>query len=53
MIIAKAGKRYFDLTLCRELMPVRKPGSLRGKIRIADDSDGTSDELIEAFEGGT
>jgi len=29
----------------------RKPGSLKGKIKIADDFDETSEEIIDMFYG--
>lgn len=31
--------------------PVRAPGILKGKIRIADDFDAYADEIAELFEG--
>lgn len=51
VVIAKAGKPYLDLLPHRQERRERKPGLLKGKIRIAKDFDATSPELIAAFEG--
>jgi antitoxin (DNA-binding transcriptional repressor) of toxin-antitoxin stability system len=51
IVIAKAGKPYLDLVPHREETAPRQPGRFKGKIKIADDFDQTSDELIAAFEG--
>jgi antitoxin (DNA-binding transcriptional repressor) of toxin-antitoxin stability system len=51
VVIAKAGKPYLDLLPHRQERRERKPGLLKGKIRIAADFDATSPELIAAFEG--
>ncbi len=51
VVIAKAGKPYLDILPHREDRTQRKPGRFKGQIRIADDFDLTSDEIIEAFEG--
>ena len=51
VVIAKAGKPYLDLLPHREIPSTRKPGRLKGKIKIASDFDQTSDELIKTFEG--
>jgi antitoxin (DNA-binding transcriptional repressor) of toxin-antitoxin stability system len=51
VVIAKAGKPYLDLLPHRQERRERKPGLLKGKIRIARDFDATPPELIAAFEG--
>lgn len=51
VVIAKAGKPYLDLLPHRPDRKERKPGLLKGKIRIAADFDHTPDEVIAAFEG--
>jgi len=52
VIIAKAGKPVAELIAIESALPVRKPGSLKGRIKIADDFDAPlSDEILDAFEG--
>lgn len=52
VIIAKAGKPVVELVAIESAPPVRKPGSLKGKIKIADDFDAPlADEILNAFEG--
>lgn len=52
VIIAKAGKPVAQLIAIEPALPVRKPGSLKGKIKIADDFDAPlPDEILNAFEG--
>ena len=52
VVIAKAGKPVAKLTGLSPVRPVRKPGFLKGKIKIADNFDAPlSDELLDAFEG--
>jgi antitoxin (DNA-binding transcriptional repressor) of toxin-antitoxin stability system len=51
VVIAKAGKPYLDLLPHRPERRERKPGLLKGKIRIARDFDATPPEVIDAFEG--
>jgi antitoxin (DNA-binding transcriptional repressor) of toxin-antitoxin stability system len=51
VVIAKAGKPYLDLLPHRPERQQRKPGVLKGKIRIAVDFDVTPPEVIAAFEG--
>ena len=51
VVIAKAGKPYLDLTPHRIDQVVRTPGFFKGQIRMSDDFDDTSDELIRDFEG--
>ena len=52
IVIAKAGKPRARLTAI-EAQPVsRTPGSLKGKIEIADDFDAPlPEEILAAFEG--
>jgi prevent-host-death family protein len=52
VIIAKAGKPVAELIAIESALPVRKPGSLKGKIKIDDDFDAPlPDETLDAFEG--
>lgn len=52
VIIAKAGKPVAELIAIESALPVRKPGSLKGKIKIADDFDAPlPNEILDAFEG--
>lgn len=52
IIIAKSGKPVAKLVPIGRGGRVRKPGFLKGKIRIAADFDAPlPSELIEAFEG--
>jgi prevent-host-death family protein len=52
ILIAKAGKPMAKLCGIATAKPVRKPGFLKGKIKIASDFDApVPDELLEAFEG--
>jgi prevent-host-death family protein len=52
IIIAKAGKPMAKLVPIDRKGRVRKPGFLKGKIRIAADFDGPLPaELLDAFEG--
>lgn len=51
VVIAKAGKPYLDLLPHREKQHPRKPGRLKGKIRMADDFELTPAEIIADFEG--
>jgi prevent-host-death family protein len=52
IVIAKGGKPVARLApLARRTKP-RKPGALKGKIRIAEDFDAPlPDELLDLFEG--
>jgi prevent-host-death family protein len=49
VIIGKAGKPVVRLVCYERPEGPRKPGALRGKIKIADDFDELPDELREAF----
>ena len=52
IIIAKAGKPTARLVAIERVKPKRRFGTLRGKIRIADDFDAPlPPEVIAAFEG--
>jgi len=52
VIIAKAGKPVAELIAIGFVLPARKPGSLKGKIKIADDFDSPlPNEILDAFEG--
>lgn len=50
IIIGKAGKPMAKLVAYKEERSPRRPGALKGKIRIAPDFDVTPDEVIDAFE---
>ena len=49
VIIKKAGKPVAVLGKYQGSIMERKPGALRGKIRISDDFDSLPEELSEAF----
>ena len=52
LTIAKAGKPLARLVPIKPAKRVRKPGFLKGKIRIANDFDAPlPSNLIDAFEG--
>lgn len=52
VIIAKSGKPMAKLTGLAVARPVRKPGFLKGKIKIADNFDAPlPDDLLDVFEG--
>jgi len=52
IVIAKAGKPAAKLVPVQAKKPARKPGALKGKMRIAADFDAPlPDELQSAFEG--
>lgn len=50
VVITKAGKPYLDLLPHVELR-ARKPGRLKGKIRMSADFDKTPEGIIAGFEG--
>jgi prevent-host-death family protein len=53
IVIAKAGKPTAMLVPIEARKPSRKPGSMRGKIRIAADFDAPLPADVQAaFEGG-
>jgi len=49
IIIGKAGKPVAKLVRYERSQESRKPGALRGKIRIAEDFDEMPDDIAEAF----
>lgn len=52
MIIAKAGKPAAKLIPIESFKPKRKPGALKGQIKIASDFDGPLPaEVLKSFEG--
>ncbi len=51
VIIAKAGKPYLDLLPHRPRRHPRRPGRLKGRIRMAADFTETPDSVIRDFEG--
>ena len=52
VVIAKAGKPMARLTRVSAAKPIRKPGFLKGKIKIADGFDAPlPEDLLDAFEG--
>ena len=52
IVIAKSGKPMARLTGISPAKPVRKPGFLKSKIRIAEDFDAPlPDDILSAFEG--
>ena len=52
VIIAKAGKPVAKLVPILPGKPKRKPGALKGKVRISRDFDAPlPDDLLDQFEG--
>ena len=52
VVIAKSGKPMAKLTGCAPVKPVRKPGILKGKIKIAENFDAhLTDDMLNAIEG--
>lgn len=52
LVIAKAGRPVARLVPLVAAKPARKPGFLKGRIRIGPDFDGALPEtLLSAFEG--
>lgn len=51
VIIGKAGKPLVRLVPFQPEKP-RKPGRLKGRIKLASDFDQTPEEVIDAFEQG-
>lgn len=52
VVIARAGDPVARLVPFRSAAPVRKPGYLKGRIRIAADFDAPLPrEVLDAFEG--
>lgn len=48
-IICRAGRPLVTITQYEQPKPIRRPGSLKGKIRIADDFDALPEGFKEAF----
>lgn len=52
IIIAKSGKPVARLTGISPAKPLRKPGLLKGKIRIAENFDAPlPNDVLDSFEG--
>jgi len=52
IIIAKAGKPAARLVPIEPVKPMRRPGALKGKIKIASDFDHPlPDDMLDQFEG--
>lgn len=52
IVIAKSGKPMARLTGIGIAKPIRKPGFLKGQIKIADDFDAPLPEgILDAFKG--
>lgn len=51
IIIGKAGKPVARLVPYREAPPQRKPGSMKGKIRLTRDFEELPDDVLAAFKG--
>jgi prevent-host-death family protein len=51
IVIGKAGKPVARLVPYKEAPPQRKPGSMKGKIRIARDFDDLPADVLAAFKG--
>jgi len=52
VVIAKSGKPMAKLTGFAPVKPVRKPGILKGKIKIAENFDAhLTDDMLNAIEG--
>ena len=49
VIIGKAGKPVAKLVRYERSEEPRRPGALRGKIKIADDFDALPEDIAEAF----
>jgi len=49
VIIAKAGKPVARIIKYENNRHPRRPGALKGKIKIADDFDAFPDDIAEAF----
>lgn len=51
IVIAKAGRPYVRLVSCLPDKAPRSLGGWEGRVRIAEDFDETTDELVALFEG--
>ncbi|MFQ5660351.1 MAG: type II toxin-antitoxin system Phd/YefM family antitoxin [Gammaproteobacteria bacterium] len=52
VVISRNGKPIVRLVKYEPARKPRKPGSLKGKIWMADDFDETSEDIIDAFYNG-
>jgi antitoxin (DNA-binding transcriptional repressor) of toxin-antitoxin stability system len=52
VVITKAGKPYMDLLPHVDTPQARKPGRLKGKIRMSADFDSTPEDIIDGFKDG-
>ncbi len=54
VVIARAGKPVVKLVPFNPVRPIRKPGALKGKIRISEDfNDPLPQDILDYFEGKT
>ena len=53
IVIAKAGKPYVKLVPCGPGREPRVFGGWEGRVRIADDFDAPSDDIVALFEGAS
>lgn len=51
IVIAKAGRPYVRLVPCLAERAPRVLGAWKGRVKIADDFDDVSDDLVNLFEG--
>jgi prevent-host-death family protein len=51
VVIARDGKPVAKLVPVRPAAGARRPGRLKGRVRLADDFDSTPDAVVRAFEG--
>ncbi|WP_434697049.1 type II toxin-antitoxin system prevent-host-death family antitoxin [Pseudomonas sp. Z1-14] len=51
VVITNAGKPYLDLLPHPDTPQARKPGRLKGKIRMSADFDRTPVDVTDGFEG--
>jgi antitoxin (DNA-binding transcriptional repressor) of toxin-antitoxin stability system len=51
VVIAKAGKPYLDLLPHKDKHEPRIPGRYKQQIKVPEDFDQPSEEIIAAFEG--
>ncbi|MDO7900151.1 type II toxin-antitoxin system Phd/YefM family antitoxin [Pseudomonas citrulli] len=51
VVITNAGKPYLDLLPHIDTPQARKPGRLKGKIRMSVDFDTAPEDIIDGFEG--
>jgi prevent-host-death family protein len=52
VVIAKAGTPLVHLVPYQKQQSPRRPGRLKGQIRISPDFDQSDDEIVELFEQG-